>query len=138
MVVADKLKRIQTWGMGPDRKWADIPYHFLIDLDGNVWQGRSVLTVGETITSYDPTGHILVSVLGEYESEQIPNEKQLKSVVDIMAYLCQKYNISPDSIRGHKDYCRPGETVSPGRNLYRYLENGYLKSEVEKKLAGTE
>jgi hypothetical protein len=138
MLAADKLKRIQTWGMGPDRKWADIPYHFLIDLQGNIWEGRDVLTVGETNTSYDPKGHILISVLGEYETKQIPNEKQVRSVVNLMAYLCQKYSILPDSIRGHKDYCRPGETDCPGKNWYPYLENGYFKREVAKKLAGTQ
>ena len=27
---AKKIKAIQVWGMGKDRNWADIPYHFLI------------------------------------------------------------------------------------------------------------
>lgn len=134
MLAADKLKRVQTWGMGPERKWVDIPYHFLVDLHGNVWEGRDVMTVGETNTSYNPKGHILVSVLGEYEEKQVPNEKQIRSVINLMTYLCLRYNISPDSIRGHKDYCRPGETDCPGKNWYRYLENGYIKSEVWKQL----
>jgi len=49
--------------MGKDRNWIDIPYHFLIDPNGNVYEGRNVFTVGETATEYDPTGHLLILVL---------------------------------------------------------------------------
>jgi hypothetical protein len=133
-LAADKLRRVQKWGMGPDRNWADIPYHFLIDLHGNIYEGRDPLTVGETNTSYNTTGHVLISVMGEYEEKQVPSQEQLDAIVCMMTYLCKEYHISPDSIRGHKDYCPPGETSCPGKNLYRYLENGYFKSEVKKRL----
>ena len=50
-----RLKNIQTWSMGPDRKWTDVPYHFLIAPDGTVLEGRNPLVVGETNTEYDLT-----------------------------------------------------------------------------------
>src|SRR5688572_22723218 len=57
---AKKIRNIQVWGMGPDRNWADIPYHFLISPGGTIYEGRNPLTVGETATEYDPTGHVLI------------------------------------------------------------------------------
>ncbi|RPI67858.1 MAG: hypothetical protein EHM47_15235, partial [Ignavibacteriales bacterium] len=36
----EHIKVFQVWGMGPDRKWTDIPYHFLIDPEGNIYEGR--------------------------------------------------------------------------------------------------
>ena len=61
-----RLKNIQTWCMGKDRNWTDIPYHYLIAPDGTVYEGRNVNTVGETNTEYDPTGHLLICFLGNY------------------------------------------------------------------------
>jgi len=56
--------------MGPDRKWTDIPYHFLIAPDGTIYEGKSVYTVGETATEYDPTGHLLITCLGNLEVQE--------------------------------------------------------------------
>ncbi|HEX6333882.1 MAG TPA: hypothetical protein VFZ78_06630 [Flavisolibacter sp.] len=68
---ARKIKNIQVWGMGPDRKWADIPYHFLVAPDGTIYEGRNVFTVGETATEYDPSGHLLITCLGNYEVQEV-------------------------------------------------------------------
>ena len=128
---AKHIKDVQVWGMGPDRKWADIPYHFLIDLDGNIYQGRNVFTAGETATTYDPTGHLLLTCIGNFEEQELP-EEQLQALINLTAYCCIKYQISPDSIAAHKDYA---ETLCPGKNLYKYIENGYIKRKVKKILA---
>jgi hypothetical protein len=97
---AKLLRAIQQWGWR-DKHWPDLPYHYLIDLDGNIYQGRDPLKVGDTSTTYDPTGHLLVSVIGNYML-QAPNEKQLESIIDLFAYLCDLYNINPETLRGHQ------------------------------------
>jgi len=126
------IKRIQTWGM-QDKGWADVPYHFLIGVDGTIYEGRPIELVGETNTSYDPTHHILISVLGNYEKQK-PSRVQLAVVINLMTWLCQQYSISPEKIKGHQDYCPPGETVCPGKYLYKYLRNGSLQRAVKEKL----
>lgn len=125
------IKDTQVWGMGPDRKWTDIPYHFLIDPDGIIYEGRNVFTEGETATTYDPSGHLLLTCIGNFEEQDLPDE-QLESLINLTAYCCEKYQISPDSIYAHKDYA---ETLCPGKNLYKYLENGYIKKKVKEILA---
>lgn len=125
---AKHIKNVQTWGMGPDRKWVDIPYHFLIAPNGTIYEGRSVYTVGETATEYDPTGHLLISCLGNFEEQQVP-QAQLDALVKLIAWCTKKYNISPETIASHKD--QAAKTDCPGKNLYQYLQNGYIKSHVK-------
>jgi len=113
-----------------DKKWADVAYHFFIDLGGKIYQGRPADKVGDTATNFDPTGHIGICVLGNYEVQSI-SQKQLDALGELIAWLCRHYDIDPATISGHKDFA---ETLCPGKNLYPYVKNGYLKSEVKKRL----
>jgi N-acetyl-anhydromuramyl-L-alanine amidase AmpD len=126
---AKHIKNVQTWGMGKDRNWIDIPYHFLIASNGNIYEGRNIFTVGETATEYDPTGHLLITCLGNFEEQDV-SEEQLESLIRLIAYCCNQYQISPETIASHKDYS--DQTVCPGKNLYKFLENNYIKNEVKK------
>ena len=125
------IKKVQVWGMSEARNWSDIPYHFLIGLDGTIYEGRNVFTTGETATEYDPSGHLLISCIGNFEVQEVP-EAQLNSLINLIAYCCKKYQISPDSIASHRDYSKI--TVCPGKNLYKYVQNNYIKDKVKKLL----
>lgn len=124
-----RLKNIQTWGMGPDRKWTDVPYHLLIAPDGTVYEGRNQLTVGETNTEYDPTGHLLICFLGNYTQQKL-DKKLLKVLVNLLADQCIKYNISPTEISTHRDHSK--QTTCPGEDIYSYFKNGYIVKAVSK------
>jgi N-acetylmuramoyl-L-alanine amidase len=124
------LINLQNWSRS-EKKWIDIPYHYLIDFDGKIYEGRDIRYAGDTNTAYDPTGHALVCLPGNYEIQQ-PNEKQLRAIIDMFTWLCWKYKLSPDVIKGHKDVAEG--TVCPGKNLYAYLENGFIKKEVARQL----
>jgi len=127
----EHIKRVQVWGMGPDRNWADMPYHFLIDPDGNIYEGRNVFTAGETATEYDPSGHLLLTCMGNFEEQEL-SQAQLNALINLTAYCCNKYGIPSDSIASHKDYA---ETLCPGKDLYRYISNGYIKQKVKEILS---
>ena len=126
-----RLKNIQTWGMGTDRNWTDVPYHYLIAADGTVYEGRNVNTVGETNTEYDPTGHLLICFLGNYGQQKL-NQELLDVLTRLIAHFCRKYNISPETIATHRDYSK--QTTCPGENIYSYFQNGYIKTNVKKLL----
>jgi hypothetical protein len=127
------IKNIQIWGMR-ERKWADVPYHYFIDGFGNIIEGRNIFTAGETNTSYNPEGHILISIIGEYHKRQKLNSEQYNSLIKLIAHLCNQFKINPDSIRGHRDYCKPGETDCPGDNIYQLIENKQIINDVERVL----
>lgn len=124
------LRNLQSWSRR-EKMWIDVPYHYIIDLDGKIYEGRNIAYAGDTNTEYDPTGHALIEVVGNFEVAE-PNQEQLDAVVRTMTFLSIKYQVPVDSIRGHKDYS--SKTVCPGKNLYTFLENGYFKGTVEKNL----
>jgi N-acetylmuramoyl-L-alanine amidase len=124
------LRDLQTWSR-KTRLWIDIPYHYIIDLDGNIYEGRDINFAGDTNTQYDPAGHALIEVVGNFEEVE-PNQQQLDAVVNAMTMLAIKYKVPLEKISGHKDVA--SGTVCPGKNLYRYLENGYFRDAVTAKL----
>lgn len=125
------LRNLQTWSRN-SKHWLDIPYHYIIDLDGRIYAGRALEFAGDTNTEYDPLGHALIEVVGNFEEVQ-PNQRQLDAVADLMAALALKYRLSIDTIHGHKDYS--AQTVCPGQHLYAYLEDGYFRRQVALRLA---
>jgi hypothetical protein len=112
-------------GGGPE-----LPYHFLVDLEGNIYAGRNLQFVGDTNTQYDPSGHLLIiSVMGNYEL-QPPNEKQLNAISELVAWLCDVYNIPPESVRCHQEYVPT--TLCPGKYLSPYVFSGFFEGEARK------
>ena len=123
------LRALQSWGER-DRDWWDVPYHYLIDLDGHVYEGRDWHYMGETNTTYDPSGHLLISILGNYNLQE-PTQAQLNAIADVMAWAVRKFDVPLDSIKGHYQYA---QTDCPGRNLRKYLEDGTFRRMVEARL----
>jgi hypothetical protein len=123
------LRNLQQWGKR-EKGWPDLPYHFLIDLDGNIYEGRNVLAIGDTNTQYDPTGHLLVTLMGNYEL-QVPTKAQLDSICALIAWLCDKYNIDPATIRCHREYVM---TACPGKYFAPYVLSGFIEQEVRNRL----
>lgn len=123
------LRNLQSWSRR-EKKWADNPYHFMIDLKGKIYEARPVNIPGDTNTDYDVNGHVLICVVGNYEEQKI-NREQLNSLSKLTAFLKQRFNIDLKDIRTHKDYT---ETLCPGRDLYKYFEDGSFLKMVESEL----
>ena len=128
----DKLRGLQSWGAA-ERNWWDVPYHFLLDLEGGIYEGRDWRFMGETNTAYDPGGHFLISVIGNYERQE-PTAAQLASIANLMAWALKKFDLPLDRIGGHYHYA---DTGCPGKHLRRYLEDGTLRRMVAERLGST-
>jgi hypothetical protein len=122
------VRSLQKWGQR-DKKWPDLPYHFLIGPDGRIFEGRPVEYEPESNTNYALAGNIGVELMGDF-NRQRPSEAQLEAMARLVAWLCQDLKISPEQIRGHRD-AAPGQTNCPGTDLYRYVNDGTLKGWVE-------
>jgi hypothetical protein len=120
------LRNLQSWSRAT-KHWSDIPYHYIIDLDGHVYEGRDIRVAGDTNTEYDPHGHALIEVVGNFEEVE-PNSAQLEAVVALTAQLADKYGVPAQNIASHRDFSK--QTVCPGKNLYRYVENGFIAAQV--------
>jgi hypothetical protein len=120
------LRNLQKWSR-EEKGWIDIPYHYLMGMDGVLYEGRPVQYPGDTNTDYDPTGHLLICIIGNYE-EQDFSAIQYENLVSWLQYFCRCYDIPVGAIKGHKDYT---ETLCPGENIYELLRSGQLQSDVK-------
>jgi len=111
------------------RGWPDIAYHLLIDRRGNVYEGRPRWAVGDTATNYDPRGHLTVMCEGHF-GRQRPSDRQVRALVDVLAWAAERYDVPIRRIRGHLGYA---DTACPGPRLYRRL--GAVRRAVRARIA---
>lgn len=97
--------------------WADVPYHFYVAVDGAVAEGREWKYVGDSNTPYDPTGHLLVVVEGNFEQDTL-SSPQKRTLDALIPALARHFRIAPASLAAHRDYA---ETLCPGKTLYAEL-----------------
>lgn len=122
------MRGLQSFSV-KEKSWIDIPYHFSIDLDGRIYEARPLKYPGDTNTEYNPSGHALINVMGNYEEQKV-SEAQLQSLAQLCAYLSITYNVKVKDIATHKDYSK--KTVCPGKDLYRYFESGEIHKRIKK------
>jgi hypothetical protein len=112
------------------RGWPDLAYHLIIDRRGNLYQGRPVWAAGDTNTSYDPSGHLLVLALGNFQVQNM-YAAQLNTTVNALAWACTRYGIAPGAIRGHRAYAA---TLCPGDRFQRLINDGTVRRRVAARL----
>ena len=101
------------------RGFADVAYHFLIDSEGIIYEGRELNVRGAHVQGFN-TGSVGIVLLGNFNDQQ-PSEVQLSSLRGLVDYLRYTYEIH--YLAGHKDYPdqSPDGTECPGDNLYPFL-----------------
>lgn len=124
------LRSLQSWSRS-DRNWMDIPYHYVIDLEGGIYEARPIEYPGDTNTSYDPTGHALIVVVGNYENREL-TDVQYNSLLGLTTFLAAQYDVSPQLVKAHKDFA---ETACPGENIYRLFQDGSFVADVRQALS---
>ncbi|HWT00164.1 MAG TPA: peptidoglycan recognition family protein [Pyrinomonadaceae bacterium] len=132
VTVEKKMRSLQSFSQSKSRlasgankpAWPDVPYHYYIAADGRIAEGRDLKYVGDTNTDYDPAGHALVVLEGNFEKEQ-PSPAQVESLRALAAWLSAEYGLPASEIKGHSDYA---STACPGKNLKKALPT--LRQEV--------
>jgi len=120
----------------------DIPVHYIIDQKGGILAGRPVNTVGQLTygdrffrpevpqnhpmrgKTIDCRGHILVLLLGDYEST-LPPPKQQEAMLDLIQYLVKEYRIAYFDVLGYRTYIQ--DSMNPGTALNDQLASLILK-----------
>ena len=93
--------------------WADVPYHFYIDAEGKIAEGREITAEGDTNTKYDPSGYIQVVLEGNFDVEE-PSDAQIKSLKTLIQWLSGRYSIDSGDVSYHQAVA---QTACPGKNL---------------------
>lgn len=104
--------------------WPDLAYHFIIGRNGTVYEGRPLAAAGDTATEYNPAGHLLIVVEGDFDEEQ-PAPAQLESLARLVAWGSMYFD-APD-VGGHRDHAA---TTCPGDNLHQHIVDGSLAARV--------
>lgn len=97
--------------------WADIPYHFYVGVDGTVGEARDWRYIGDSNTPYDPTGHLLVVIEGNFQSDTLTTA-QRRTLDIIVPSLARRFGISAERLASHRDFA---QTSCPGKNVYAEL-----------------
>jgi len=114
-----------------DEGFADLAYHFMVDREGNVYEGRSTAFAGETFTEYDPSGHLLITAEGDLDQQDLP-PAQLDAIVALLAWGMDEFDLDPAEIGGHSDFA---STSCPGDSLRPLIDDGRITEMVEDRLA---
>lgn len=138
--IEDKLVALQTFSQRDDslsdgrRKpaWPDVPYHYYVAVDGSVGEGRDWHYAGDSNTPYDPAGHLLVVVEGNFERDSL-TARQRRALDALVPALARRHGIVADSVATHRDYAA---TSCPGRGIYAELPHyrdlvGGARSDVQ-------
>lgn len=135
--LTEKLTLLQRFSQAEERlsdgrlkvAWADIPYHFYIDLDGAIGEAREAKFIGDSNTEYDLRGHVGIVLEGNFEDEP-PTPMQVESLVALLAHLSAAYGIDPEAIDTHQHYA---QTACPGKHLIALLPD--IRRDVAARLA---
>lgn len=94
------------------RGWNDVGYHYLIDWEGRVLEGRPLDRLGAHVERHN-TGSVGIVLMGDF-SRQKPTAKQLAALKSLLRWLSWSLGISPKHIAGHHHM---KHTACPGKYL---------------------
>lgn len=100
-----------------DRGWPDIAYHVAVDRAGVAYRLRDWDTAGDTGTSYDPAGHFLLLLDGDFDTHDV-TDAQLATAARVLAWAADHFGVALDTVSGHRDHAA---TACPGDALYARL-----------------
>lgn len=82
--VEEFLKEIQGFHQA-ERGWTDLGYHFFIDRDGGVWEGRDLVLVGAHVGGADDDGNVGIALEGKYDEKT--TDAQLQGLAGLLDAL---------------------------------------------------
>ncbi|GAB4213145.1 MAG: hypothetical protein OHK0013_36740 [Sandaracinaceae bacterium] len=118
-----QVRGIQAFHMN-SRGWCDIGYHFLIGIDGTIYEGRPLHLLGAHVGGNN-SGNIGISFVGCFHTSgcaglgpTTPPSVMINAAGRLLGTLSRLYGITPSSsnVRGHRDHSGQS-TTCPGDNL---------------------
>ena len=126
---AESIRAIDNYHVNV-RKWNAIGYHYIIAPNGDVYIGRPDNVVGAHVRNHN-TGNIGINIYCNSNVE-IPTDKQIDSLKELLRNLTNKYCIDSKSIYGHYELVA---TDCPGKNIKKMLPNIIKTFEIDTKKA---
>lgn len=119
--VGSYLQRVQDFHMNDaTHRWGDVGYHFFVDPQGRVFEGRSLQWQGAHASGSNNVDNIGVCLLGDYDNER-PSSAALEGLEGLLDDLRAQHAVSTSRVYGHSEFVR---TQCPGTHLMRWVR-GY-------------
>ena len=119
---AAALRQIQRSHLkGKSPPWGDIGYHFLIDPEGRVFQGRDLAWQGAHARGDNNVQNIGICLLGNFDEEH-PTKAALESLRKLLDSLRKTYRIPRSEVHKHAEFRNtdcPGKFLKPWVDEYR-------------------
>lgn len=126
--VKSEIRRIQKVHQADDGRhgWADIGYHYLLDRNGVLWEGRPEWMQGAHAGHRKANqGNLGICVLGNYETQRL-TPAQENTLQKFLQLVCEKHSISATKIYTHREmhrlYADLKGTDCPGEYLQSIVE----------------
>ena len=114
------IRQTYAFHTGPQKRWSDICYHFMIGPDGSIWETRAGSLAGPVVA--DATGGNqgyaqLVCLIGDFSS-RAPTRPAQESLMRLLLHLADRYGIDTDPaatttfVSRGSDKFRAGTTVT--------------------------
>jgi len=94
------------------RGWADIGYHFIVDRNGKVWEGRGIDWQGAHVKDHNE-GNIGILALGNFDL-QSPTSSQVEGVRKHVIAVMKAYSVPALRVKTHQEWAA---TACPGKNM---------------------
>lgn len=94
------------------RGWKDVGYHYMIDWEGRILEGRPLDYLGAHVEKHN-TGSIGIVLMGDF-ARQRRTDKQIASLRTLLNWLMARYELTPNAISGHYQM---KSTICPGTYL---------------------
>ncbi len=116
-----EILRIQRYHQS-NKGWADIGYHYIVDREGRVWQGRPVSYQGAHAKGDANRGNVGIVILGNYSPRrQSLTQRQRESLKLLVLKLGRIFSISQNHLYTHSQIL-PGHTTCPGPGINAYAK----------------
>ncbi len=118
---ARMLESIRRGHVG--QQWADIGYHYIIDPQGRVWEGRPIRLQGAHV-KFNNEHNLGVMVMGNFDVER-PTPQAIAALDAFVSQQMQRFNVvlrrSGNMQNGVFTHQELMPTACPGRNLQTYM-----------------
>ncbi len=114
------IRQTYAFHTGPQKRWPDICYHFMVGPDGSIWETRAGSLDGPVVA--DATGGNqgyaqLVCMIGNFQT-QAPTAAAQESLMRMLIHLADRYDVDTDPaatttfVSRGSDKFRAGATVT--------------------------
>ena len=114
--IARRIESIRQYHRSRGSEWIDIGYHYIIDPEGRVWEGRPIGIEGAHVKATNEH-NLGIMLLGNFDQHR-PSSSQVATLNGFVRDQMMRYRVSTNRLYTHQEL---KQTACPGRNLQSYM-----------------